>query len=178
MCNTCSRFNSVNTLSQPIGIALEDDNTLIVSHNGQVNNSLEYKVNSLYTSIFFLANFSINPLDTAGYKYTCGRVMCCISSTSITVTGNQDNDLYIISPTTILMVLVSSMSTKSTPGNETTKRIQQSSSTHSSVPSIVHSTELASSSLHTATPISANTARYSPSATNFPMTTGKPIIMP
>jgi len=114
MCNDRTRFNSIKILRQPIVIELGDDNKVTVSHQGLVNISQEYEVNTRYMPTFWLSLLSINQLGTAGYTSTFGRGKCSISSPSITITGNRVNDLYIISPATALTSTVPSMSTKST----------------------------------------------------------------
>jgi len=166
MCNDRTRFNSIKKLRQPMIIELGDDNKVAVSHHGLVNVSQKYKGNALYTPRFRLSLLSINQLDTAGYTSTFVRGKCSISSSSITITGNQVNDLYVISPATAFTSTVPSMSTKSTSRKE--KRNRPSSSAHITVPSIAHSTEPTTSSLHTASPSAASTVTESPPTTESP----------
>jgi hypothetical protein len=160
-------------LHQPIVIELGDDNKVTVSHHGPVNVSQEYEVNALYTPMFQLSLLSINQLDTAGYTSNFGRGKCSISASSITITGNRVNDLYIISPTTALTLTVPSMSPKSTAGRRTKKRKRVSSSAHSTVPSIAYSTEPPTSPLHTTSPHAASTVPQCPTATESPKPTRK-----
>jgi hypothetical protein len=92
MCNDCTTFNSIKTLHRLIVIELGDYNTVTVSHHGPINISQEYKVNALYTPTFRLTLHSIDKSDTAGYTSTFGFAKCSISSSSMAITGNHDND--------------------------------------------------------------------------------------
>ena len=173
MCNDRTRFNSIKKLRQPIVIELGDYNEVTVSHHGLVNVSQEYEVNALYRPTFRLSLLSIKQLDTVRYTSTFGPGKCSISSPSITITGNGVNDLYIISPATALTWTVPSMSTKSTSREK--KRKRASSSVHTTIPSIAHSTGPCTSPLHTASPSAASTVPQCPSATKSPKPTRKPL---
>ena len=116
-----------------------------------------YEVNSLYTPTFRLSLLSINQFDTAGYTSTFGLDMCSISSPSITIAVNRVHDLYLISPTTALTSTVPSMSTMYSPRRGNHNRTIASSSAHTTVPSIAHSTPPTTSPLHTAFPSAAST---------------------
>jgi hypothetical protein len=181
MCNNHTRFNSLKKLRQPIVIELGDDNKVTVKHHGLVNVSQEYEVNALYTPTFRLSLLCINQLDTAGYTSTFGHGKCSISSPSITITSNRDNDLYIISPSTALTSTVPSISTKST-SRKKRKRASSSAhitvpsmSAHTTVPSIAHSIKPTTSSLHTASPSAASTVPQCPPSTILTKTTRKPL---
>ena len=122
MGNDHTRFNSTMKLCQPIVIELGDDNKLTVSHHGLVHGSQEYEVNTLYMRTFRLSLLSIDQLDPAWYTSTFGHGKCSISSPSIAITGDRDNDLYTVSPATALTSTVPNMSTKSTSRRRKKKR--------------------------------------------------------
>jgi len=150
---------------------LGDNNKLKVKHHALVNISQVYEVNALYKPTFHLSLLSINEFDTAGYTATFGHQKWSISSSSITITGNWVNDLYIIFPTTVLI----SMSTKSTSKR---KKERASSSTHITVPSFAHSNKsTTTSSLHTALPSAASTVPPCPPTSIFIKITRKPFII-
>jgi hypothetical protein len=200
MRNSLTRFTSIQKLRQPIVIELGDDNRVTVSHHGLIKGSQAYEVDALHTSMLRLSLPSINQLDTTRYPSTFGCGKYPIYSASITIAGNLVNDHYILSPSTALSSTQPSISMKFTSSRRKKKRTRASSISHSTVPSIVHSTtpttcprhtaspsaastvqSIAHStkpttrSLYTASPSVATTVHQCPSATKYPTPTWRPI---
>ena len=144
-------------LGLPIVIEFGNNNKVTECNHELVNNSLEYEVNTQISPSFWLSILSNHQLDTGRYTSVFGRGKGAIPSPSITVTGNRVNDLYIISPATVL----SSTGTPTT--SRRSKMIRQRAST------ITHSTEPITSPLQTTSSSSASTAPHSSPTAESPM---------
>lgn len=175
MCNDHATINIIKKLCQQIVIEQGDGSEVEVSHHRVVNIPQEYEVDPLYMFSFWLHLNSIKQLDTVVYASTSVCSKCSSLFPSSAVTSNQVNIVYIVSPATVLNSTVPSISTQSTLKRIKKRRDRISSSTHTTLPLIIHCTKPTPISHHTDSPCAASTIPPCLSATKYPKPTWKPL---